>query len=126
MRAGKPVRSLDLAGVWALVLNGSCVHGGEGMRQRCHRTLRSLSHLDSEDNAHWSFLAGPQRAQQVTQVWKHDHGEDIHSGIFMCIRDPTHVVLTCYQFKHQGKENTTGKLSLLTNPSLCQGPVRFL
>lgn len=117
---------LDFAGVWAPVLNGSWVHGGEGRRQRCHLTLRSLSHLDSEDNAHWSFLEGPRRAQQVTEVWKYNHGEDIHSGIFMCIRHLTHMVLRCYQFKHQGKKNTTGKVSPLTNPSLCQGPVHFL
>lgn len=46
--------------VWGAVLNGSWVHG-EWIRQRCHLTLRFLSHLKTEDNVHWSFFTGSLR-----------------------------------------------------------------
>lgn len=58
MQAGKQVGCPDLTRVWALVLNGSWVHG-EWMRQRWQLTLRCL-HQKSEDNVHWCF-AGPPR-----------------------------------------------------------------
>lgn len=62
-----------LSGVRVLVLNGSWVHG-EWIWQRCHLTLRFLSHLNTEDNVHWSFFTGPLRRwrnrYRTTVIWK--------------------------------------------------------
>ena len=114
---------LDLAGVWVLVLHGRWVHS-DWMRQRCHRALRSLSHLKSDINAHWSFLVGPPRAQQATGVELQLYGRYTFRHLHVHHASNT-FSLSCYQFKYQVQKNTTGKVSRLTKPSLCQGLVLF-
>lgn len=76
MWAGRQVRVSDVAGVWALVLNGSWVHV-EWMRQRCPLALTALCHLKSEDNAKWPPFTGPQRRKRGnryrrTIIWKNN------------------------------------------------------